>query len=660
LLRAHRRFALDFNGQFQIPVRTGEATMNTRNAYMLFLAVVFAGTPYLSARTQGAAAPATSMTLDVDASDAPMRILHVTVSMPAKAGAMTLFYPKWIPGEHTPTGPISNLTGLHIFSDGREIGWRRDLAEMNAFHFVIPVGAKALSAKYDYVVPAGGGVFGTALSTNAKCAVINWHTVALYPMGENPDVITVTASLKAPRAWKHGGSLDVVNVDGDTIHYAATSLAMLIDHPVLLGEHFRSIVLWPAGSDVGEHVIDAVADSDWALRFPEPLIEAYKRVVLEERAVAGGVGHYRKYHWLLTLSDNLGSFGVEHHECADDRVAENTFVDETAVKRSSLLLPHEYFHSWNGKARRPAGLINGGYEKPMKDDLLWVYEGLTSYYGELLSARGGITSAQEWFDQLAADAMSVSGPGRTWRPLQDTADASPFLYNAGVGWSGWRRSVDFYAEGSLIWLDADVQIRRLTNGQKTLDDFCRVFLGQNDNGKVWVKSYDEAEVYQTLNAVAAYDWKGFFEKRLQAKETGLPLMGFENGGYKLVYTEAANTFTDPWALDGGLNAYGSLGVHVTAEGMVDDAWPGLPAYAAGISTGMKIVAVNGRRFSVDELKRALSGSKESNAPLELIVDNAGYFKVAKVDYHGGLRYPHLERVSGTNDVLTTIAAPRKR
>ena len=625
--------------------------------------VVSSHHPLAGAQKPAAGASLTTMTLDVDASDAPLKILHATMSMPAKAGAMTLFYPKWIPGEHMASGPIANLTGLHIFADGREIEWRRDLVEVNAFAITVPPGAETLTARYDYVVPTGGGAFGSSASTNAKIAVINWYTVGLYPMGESPAAITVTATLKAPVGWKHGGSLDIAGVDGSTIRYAPTSLEMLNDHPVLLGEHFRSITLWPVESPVGEHVIDVVADSEWALQFPQSRIDIYKRIVLEERAVFGGVGHYRKYHWLLTLSDNLGAFGVEHHECADDRVAENTFVDDDAAKRSSLLLPHEFFHSWNGKARRPAGLVTGGYEKPMKDDLLWVYEGLTNYYGELLAARAGLISPEEWFDEIAADAMGVSAPGRSWRPLQDAADSSPFLYTAGGGWTGWRRQTpgglpSFYYEGTLIWLEADVTIRKLTNGRKTLDDFCVLFHGQNDNGKVWVKAYDADEVYRTLNTVAAYDWKTFFEKRLQSKSIEIPLGGVESGGFRLVYNEKPNMFTDPWALDGSLNAYGSLGIHVGADGTVDDGWQGRAAYAAGISNGMKIVAVNGRRFSVDELKRAIAGSKDAKAPMEFIVDNAGYFKVVRVDYHGGLRYPHLERVIGANDVLSTIAARR--
>ena len=455
-------------------------------------------------------------------------------------------------------------------------------------------------------------------------------------------------------------TIESFNDYSDIIHFAPTSLTMLIDHPVVLGEYLKTIVLWPAASDVGEHAIDVIADSEWALQFPPARIDAYKRLVREERSVFGGVGHYRKYHWLLTLSDNLGSYGVEHHESADDRVAENTFVDDNAAKRASLLLPHEFFHSWNGKARRPAGLVNGGYEQPMRDDLLWVYEGLTNYYGELLSARAGLISPQEWIEELAADAMAVSPGGRTWRPLQDTADSAPLLYNGGAGWSGWRRSVDFYKEGSLIWLEADVTIRQLTQGRKTLDDFCALFHGENDNGRIYVKPYEADDVYAALDQVAPYTWREFFEKRLTSKSAELPLGGAANGGYRLVYTETPNLFLDPWTLDGSVNAIASLGIHVTADGTVDDAAPGTPAYRSGISNGMKIVAVNNRRFSVDELTRAIAGSTNTRQPMEFILDNGGYFSVSKVDYHGGLQYPHFERIGGTTELLTAIAQPRTK
>ena len=251
------------------------------------------------------------LTLDVDASQVPLKILHASMSMPARAGDMTLFYPKWIPGEHMASGPIWNLTGLHIF--GREIDWRRDLVEMNAFRVTVPAGARTLSAKYDYVVPTGGGSFGTSSSTNAKCAVINWYAVVLYPMGADPNAVMVATTLKKPSGWKHGGSLDVARVDGDIVRYATTSLTELNEHPVVLGEHFRSIVLWPAGSDVGDHVIDAIADSEWALQFTQSRIEAYKRLVRQERAdefkrtIAGSIDRKDPFEFIV---DNSGYFNV--------------------------------------------------------------------------------------------------------------------------------------------------------------------------------------------------------------------------------------------------------------------------------------------------------------------------------------------------------------
>ena len=598
------------------------------------------------------------MTLDVDATDAPLKILHATMTMAAKPGPLTLFYPKWIPGEHMPSGPIANLTGLHVFADGKELEWRRDLVEMYAFAITVPAGAKTLTAKYDYVVPTSGGAFGSTASTNAKIAVINWYTVGLYPMGENPDLIQVKPTLKAPAGWKHGGALDIDGVDGATIRYKTTSLSMLNDNPVLLGEHFRSITLWPAVSAPGEHVLDVVADSEWALQFPQSRIEAYKKIVLEERHVFGDVGHYRKYHWLLTLSDNLGSFGVEHHECADDRVAENTFVDDDTAKRSSLLLPHEFFHSWNGKARRPAGLVTGGYEKPMKDDLLWVYEGLTEYYGELLAARGGLISAQEWMEEMAANAMTVSEPGRTWRPLRDTADSAPFLYLSGGGWSGWRRTTDFYQEGSLIWLEADVTIRRLSGGKKTLDDFCTLFHGQGDNGRVWVKAYAATDVFDALNEVAPLRLEDLLRAAAELEVRGDSRRRDRRGRLQGRLHRRAQ------------HLHGSL-VARRRHQRARLARPARHRRRRGRQRLAGPARLHRGHLERDEdrrgqrppllrrrIPRALAASKTSTAPLEFILENGSYFSTVKVDYHGGLQYPHLERVAGKDDVLAQIAAPR--
>jgi predicted metalloprotease with PDZ domain len=617
----------------------------------------------ISAGVGFAQAPAAkmAMTLDVDATQAPMGMIHARIEMPAKPGPMTLLYPKWIPGEHTASGPIENLTGLHFLADDREIEWRRDLVDMYAFHLTVPAGASRLAVALDYVMPAPGSEHDMASAADAVDGVLNWYTVVLAPNDVSPKDIAVRASLKPPSGWKDGGALDVERRAGGTIYYTPTSLNALIDNPVGFGVHYRRIELWPAGSKVGEHVIDAFADSEWALQIPEAQIEGYRRMVKETRAVFGGVGHYRTYHWLLTLSDNLGRFGVEHHECSDDRVAEGTLVNEDSARRAASLFSHEFFHSWNGKTLRPVGLVTGGYERPMKDDLLWVYEGLTTYYGQLLPARSGMNTAADWREMVAADAFGVRGPGRTWRSLQDTADAAPFLYARTEGWGGWRRGTDFYAEGSLIWLDADVTIRRLTGGKKSLDDFCALFFGENDNGRVYLKPYDANDVFAALNKVAPFDWKGFFETRLNAKGEALPLGGVENGGYRLVYDERPNTFLirDVARLLGNVRAEASLGIHVLQDGKVADCWPGSKAWDAGVAPGMKIVSVNGRTYSADELTRAIADSTSSQAPIELTVDSGGFFKDCRVDYHGGLKIPHLDRVPGKPDLLTLITAPKE-
>ena len=623
-----------------------------------------AGTLLLAAGSvfaQATSSPAKiEMALDVDATQAPMGIIHARIEMPAKAGPLTLLYPKWIPGEHSPSGPIADLTGLHFFAGGKELQWRRDLVEMYAFHISIPPGTGTLEVRLDYVMPAPGGEAGATPSADATTAVLNWYTVVLAPADLSPNDIEVRASLTPPSGWKDGGALDVERRTDGTIHYAATPLNVLIDNPVAFGVHYRRIELWPAGSPVGEHVIDAFADSEWALDIPSQRIEAYRRMVKETRAVFGGVGHYRKYHWLLTLSDNLGRFGVEHHECSDDRVAEDTMVNDDAARRASGLLSHEFFHSWNGKTRRPAGLVNGGYEQPMRDDLLWVYEGLTSYYGQLLAARSGLISPEDWRDMMAANAFGVSGPGGTWRPLRDTADAAPFLYARTEGWQGWRRGTDFYPEGALIWLEADLKIRQLTDGKRSLDDFCAIFFGERDNGRVYLKSYDAEDVFAALGRVARFDWKGLFTARLQARTTEPPLAGVVNGGYTLVYDAHPNTFLirDVPRFCNDVPAQESLGVHVLEDGTVVDCWPGSKAWEAGIAPGMKIVAVNGRGFTHDRLTRAIADSPSTAGAIELIVEAGTFFKRCSVDYHEGLKVPHLARAPEKPDLLSLIAAPR--
>jgi len=400
-----------------------------------------------------------------------------------------------------------------------------------------------------------------------------------------------------------------------------------------------------------------VSDSEAALQMSPEQIANYKQLVLEANALFGA-HHYDHYHFLYTLSDNVAHFGLEHHESSDDRVAERTLLDEALRKASSDLLPHEFVHSWNGKYRRPAGLATPDYEQPMKGELLWVYEGLTEYLGSILAARSGLRTREDQRDHLAVIAAYLDRyPGRTWRPLIDTTIAAQLLYNASGSWASWRRGVDFYDEGELIWLEADTIIRQQTKGARSLDDFCRRFHGPPNTGPI-VKPYTFDDVVNTMNEVTPYDWRTFFTTRLNSPEPHAPLGGIANGGWRLVYSEVQSDYQKAIETARKIADFSySLGLHLNEEGGIGDVVPGTPAAEAGLGPGMKIVDVNGRAYSLEGLREALHEGKTTRAPLELIVQNGDFSKTYKIDYHGGERLPHLERDSSRADLLQQIIKP---
>jgi predicted metalloprotease with PDZ domain len=360
----------------------------------------------------------------------------------------------------------------------------------------------------------------------------------------------------------------------------------------------------------------------------------------------------------VTASDQVAHFGLEHHQSSDDRVAEKTFIDDNLLLLSSDLLPHEFTHSWNGKYRRPAGLATGNYEDPMKGNLLWVYEGLTQYLGDVLGARSKLETAAQYRDFLAEDAAMLDyRPGRTWRDLQDTATAAQILYaySEGYPWDNWRRNTDYYAEGELVWLDVDTTIRKLTNDKKSLNDFLAAFEGLGGNTPPKVVPYTFEDVVKGLNDVVAYDWAGFLKERLTSKSPHAPLGGIENGGYKLVFTDQPNDITQAMMTTSGATmAWWSIGINVSSDGHIEDVLVGSAADQAKLGPGMQIVAVNGRQYSGQLLSDAIRDSKGNSNPISLIVVNTGVYKVLGLDYHDGLRYPHLERVEGTPDRLDDI------
>lgn len=599
----------------------------------------------------GWAANAPTVIISVDATHAPRKIFHASLKIPAAPGDLTLYYPKWIPGEHAPDGPVVDLAGLFFKANGQPLKWRRDLLDGFTIHVDVPAGVNQIDAELDFLSPATlESGFSAGSSATDKLAVISWNQVLLYPKGWKSDDINYTASLKLPEGWKFGTPLPIASQSGNEIHFATASLTTLVDSPVITGEFLKIVPL--AQDPLTE--MDIAADSAAALEAPAEVWDHYKSLV-EQAQKLFGAHHYRDYHFLYTLSDHVAHFGLEHHESDDSRVGERDLVDETGRKLSASLLPHEYVHSWNGKYRRPYDLATPDYQQPMQDDLLWVYEGLTNYLGFVLSARSGLLTTEQDRDDLAITAAELDHlPGREWRNLQDTADAAPQLYFAPQSWYSWRRGTDFYSEDTLNWLWADVIIRQQSKGKKSIDDFCHLFHGAPSTGPA-LRTYTFDDVVNALNEVVPYDWRSFWTDRLTNHGPRAPLGGIDGGGWKLIYND---TPSEMMSAAGGMFHFVpaglALGLSVREDGGITDTIETEVAAKAGIGPGMKVVAVNGRRFSPDILRDAIKAAKGSSTTIDLLVENTDYYKTYKLDYHEGEMYPHLVRDESKPDLLTEI------
>jgi predicted metalloprotease with PDZ domain len=608
-------------------------------------------------------APQNAVRLRVDATDAPRRIFHVQMSMAAKPGPMTLLYPKWIPGEHGPTGPIENLVGLQIKSAGQSIRWRRDDVNLYAFHIDVPAvpggGQATLDVTFDVISAPDTSGFSSASSTTTELAVLNWNQLILYPEGAPADTMQYQASLRVPNSWKYGTALPIDRESGNDVEFKPASLTTLIDSPLSAGRHYRTVGI---GTDNGiPHYVHFAGDSEESVAAPDELIAHYRSLVNETGALFQS-RHYRDYHFLVTLSDHVANFGLEHHESSDDRVKERTLIEASGRTAEASLLSHEFVHSWNGKYRRPDGLVSGGsdggYDAPMKGELLWVYEGLTNYLGEILAARSGLWTPEEYRDALAGTAAEMdTRSGRAWRPLEDTAVFAQVLYDASDDYREYRRSTDYYPEGSLIWLDVDTLIRQLSKGAKSLDDFCRAFHG-GPGGAPAMKTYTLADVVASLNAVQPYDWAGYFKQRLESTSAHAPLGGIARGGWKLAYTAERSGW---WRADEEyhkrVDLTYSLGLKVKEEDgtIIDVAYDG-SARKAGVTPSVKLIAVNGREFTPTVLREAVKASGQR--PVELLIKNGEFYETHRLEYSGGERYPHLVRDGSAPDLLSQVIAAK--
>ncbi|MGH6887586.1 MAG: M61 family metallopeptidase [Rhizomicrobium sp.] len=594
--------------------------------------------------------------LAVDATDTTHALFRVHETIPARPGPLVLLFPKWIPGNHGPTGPIDKLAGLTIRAAGKPLAWRRDTVDVYAFHVTVPAATTALDCDFQFLSPVETRE-GRVVMT-PEMLDLEWNAVALYPAGYFSRDITVQPSIKLPAGWKFGTALETASASGGVTSFRPVPFNTLVDSPMFAGRYFERVDLDP-GARTPVHM-DIVADRPDELVITPAELQVHRNLV-QQAYRAFGSHHYDHYDFLVGLSKVMGGTGLEHHRSSEDATTADYFRhwDKTIASRD--LLSHEYTHSWNGKFRRPADLWAANFNVPERDSLLWVYEGQTQYWGTVLAARSGLWTKEQALDALASDAATFANrPGREWRPLQDTTNDPVTTMRRPIPWRSWQRSEDYYGEGELIWLDADTLIRQKTGGKKSLDDFAHAFFGIDDGSYVTV-TYTFDDIVHALNAVLPYDWAGFLRTRLDSVNRPAPLDGLTRGGYRLVYTDKPSDFTKS-------NEYVrkivdliySLGIIIDKkEGAVSDVLWGGPAFRAGMVVGCKIVAVNGTAYSSDELKDAIAAAKSDKAPIKLLVKRGGRYDTVSVNWHGGLRYPHLERVAGAPALLDALLSPRK-
>lgn len=601
-----------------------------------------------------------TIALSVDVTNLTDRILRVHETVPVKPGEITLLYPQWLPGTHSPSNPVANMAGLVVTANGQRIPWVRDRVDMWAFHIDVPKGATTLDLSFQYLAPVRPQQ--GRISNNF--ADIKWNALLFYPAGYFSRRIQFAPELRLPEGWKFSTALDVKSQSSTLIQFKDTTLNTLIDAPLYAGVNYKRVDL-SSGADNPVYM-DVFADKPEQLEITPEELQFHKNLVIQAQKLFHS-RHYDHYDFLFSLSDSVAGQGLEHHQSSEDGTRANYFTDWAAGISGRALLPHEYTHSWNGKFRRPADLWTPNFNVPMQNDLLWVYEGLTNYYGNVLTARSGMRTPEQARDTIAQiAAMFEASPGRTWRSLQDTTN-QPIISEHGATpqvWQSWQRSYDYYPESDLIWLDADTKIREMSHGQKSLDDFARLFYGIN-NGSYVTVTYTLDDLIKAMNTVQPYDWAGFFRSRVYEVAPEVPENGIKQGGYRLVYNDSEPDWikhsepTRPTSFGTsiGIGIAGQGGPNPGPPGGITEVWWDSPAFKAGITPDMQLLAVGDQAFSVANLRQAIVAAEKNSAPMKLLLKRGEQFVTVSLDYHGGLRYPHLERVESAPDLLDGVLAP---
>jgi predicted metalloprotease with PDZ domain len=600
------------------------------------------------------------MTVVLDERMAPRGIAYTHMTIPVAPGAFTLDYPMWIPGEHGPTGPLHDLSELRISANGQPIAWQRDPVDMYAFHITVPPGIHRVNADFTVLLNQPNNFVDGQLATR-NVMVGNWNRYILYQRNIDNTKYYATASLILPPGWDYASALPVRSRKGNRIDFKTVTLETLVDSPTDSGRYYRHILTWSQGS--AKTYLDMFADHPEDLDMPEWEVAAYKRMTPEAIALYGG-RHWNVYHSELTLSDLIPGQGIEHHQSSDDRADDDFVTKDDEIVAGGDLLTHEFSHSWNGKYRRPFDLQQPDFNLPHPEhtELLWQYEGMNQYMGDMLSFRCGIKGKAADYPEYLASLYSglAYEPGRKTTPIIDVTTGAPYYYATGGAYESLRRSSgDFYSEGELMWLDADTIIRQLTSERKSLDDYTKIFAGGVSSPRV--VTYTRADLERYLNEVVRYDWHGFFEKYVYSIAVEPPTDELERAGYKLVFNDKPNKYDQAYESTGKfVGSWYDVGLDATDEGKITDVLEGSPAWNDGLGIGMKIVAVNDREFTPEVWYAAVKATSSSFAALRLVVEQDGYYRDLTVHYHGGARYPHLERIKGTTDMLALIMRPHAK
>ena len=594
-----------------------------------------------------------TLKLDVDATDTERGIFRVRETIPvAKSGPMALLFPKWLPGAHTPRGEIEKFAGLVIRANGRILPWTRDTVDVYAFHIDVPAGARTLEAEFQFISATKTDQGRIVMTPNLISLQPN--SMSLYPAGYYTRQIPIQMTAKFPAGWTAAGAIPAKTGTGaaaSTYTYDKTNYEVLVDSPVLAGRYGK---VWALSPRVNLNVF---ADAPELLAAKPEQIEGHRRLV-DQAVKTFGAQHYDRYEFLLSLSDQLGGIGLEHHRSSENGSRPTYFTEWDSNVAARNLLPHEFTHSWDGKFRRGADLWTPDFRTPMRDSLLWVYEGQTQFWGYVLQARSGLVSKQDTLDAYAGIAGSYDlAPARQWRSLLDTTNDPIISSRRPKGWTSWQRSEDYYNEGLMVWMEVDAMLRQQSGGTKSIDDFAKAFFGVRD-GDWGELTYTFDDVAATLNAIQPYDWAGFLKKRITETGQPAPVNGFAMNGYKLVYGPEPTKYFTNAEKSGTINVTYSVGLSIAKDGEVTASIWESPAFKAGIDVGTVVQAVNGVAYSGDVMKAAIVAAQTSKDPIRLLLKNGTRFRDVAIDYHGGPRYPRLQKI-GTGDTgLDKLLTPR--